>query len=81
MSVNKSYTERSKLHSNTTAKAFLELMDRKKSNLSLAADLTSKAELLALADKVGPHICLLKVIALSTGSRDNIIMDGSRIAS
>ncbi|KAF9356938.1 orotidine 5'-phosphate decarboxylase [Mortierella sp. NVP85] len=60
MSVNKSYTERSKLHSNPTAKAFLELMDRKKSNLSLAADLTSKAELLALADKVGPHICLLK---------------------
>ncbi|KAG0303973.1 orotidine 5'-phosphate decarboxylase [Dissophora globulifera] len=60
MSVSKSYLERSKLHSNPTAKAFLELMERKKSNLSLAADVTSKAALIDLADKVGPYICLLK---------------------
>lgn len=61
MSVTKSYLERSKIHPNPAAKALLELMDRKQSNLSLAADLTSKAALIELADKVGPHICLLKV--------------------
>ncbi|KAF9427416.1 orotidine 5'-phosphate decarboxylase [Podila epigama] len=60
MSASKSYLERAKLHSNPTAKAFLELMERKKSNLSVAADLTSKAALIELADKVGPYICLLK---------------------
>ncbi|KAF9963583.1 orotidine 5'-phosphate decarboxylase [Modicella reniformis] len=60
MSATKSYGERAKLHSNPTAKAFLELMERKKTNLSLAADLTSKAALIELADKVGPYICLLK---------------------
>ncbi|KAF9577000.1 orotidine 5'-phosphate decarboxylase, partial [Lunasporangiospora selenospora] len=60
MSASKTYLERASLHSNPTAKAFLELMERKKSNLSLAADLTSKKELLELADQAGPYICLLK---------------------
>ncbi|KAK3844822.1 MAG: orotidine-5'-phosphate decarboxylase [Linnemannia gamsii] len=60
MSASLSYLERSKLHSNPTAKAFLELMERKKSNLSVAADLNQKAALIELADKVGPYICLLK---------------------
>ncbi|KAF9159400.1 orotidine 5'-phosphate decarboxylase [Actinomortierella ambigua] len=60
MSASKTYLERSKLHANPTAKAFLELMERKKSNLSVAVDVTSKAALLDLADKVGPYICLLK---------------------
>ena len=40
---------------------FLRLMERKRSNLSVAADLTRKSDLLALADQVGPYICLLKV--------------------
>jgi orotidine-5'-phosphate decarboxylase len=63
MSASLSYLERSKLHSNPTAKAFLELMERKKSNLSVAADLNKKAALIELADKVGPYICLLKVLS------------------
>ena len=36
------------------------LMERKSSNLCVAADVTSAAELLRLAESVGPHICLLK---------------------
>lgn len=71
MSASKSYLERSKLHSNPTAKAFLELMERKKSNLSVAADLTSKAALIELADKVGPYICLLKVMCHSMTRKPN----------
>ena len=41
--------------------SFLNLMERKKSNLCVAADLCSAKELLALVEKIGPEICLLKV--------------------
>lgn len=55
-----SYSERAKLCSNRAAKMLLELMDKKQTNLSVAADLLTKRELLNLADIVGPEICLLK---------------------
>jgi uridine monophosphate synthetase len=45
------------------AKLLLELMARKKSNLCVAADVLNASELVALAKKVGPHICLLKTHA------------------
>lgn len=35
-------------------------MEQKQSNLSLALDVTKKKELLALADLIGPEICVLK---------------------
>lgn len=57
----KTYAERAAAHSNLCARAFLELMERKRSNLSVAVDVTSKQELLEIADKAGPYICLLKV--------------------
>ncbi|KAJ3353701.1 orotidine 5'-phosphate decarboxylase [Kappamyces sp. JEL0680] len=55
-----SFQDRISLHSNPTAVALLQLMARKKSNLSVAVDVTSKAELLQLAEKLGPYICVLK---------------------
>lgn len=55
-----SYSERSKLCTNPTAKRLLALMDEKQTNLCFAADATHKAEMLRLADMVGPEICLFK---------------------
>lgn len=55
-----SYSERSKLALNPTGSRLLALMDEKKSNLALSADVTSSKELLSLAEKTGSEICLLK---------------------
>lgn len=38
----------------------LQLMDSKKTNLALSADVTSAEALLTLADQLGPEICILK---------------------
>ena len=56
----KTYLERSKSIQNPVAKRLLELMEAKKSNLSVAADVTTKKALLHLADTLGPYICVLK---------------------
>jgi len=55
-----SYGQRVPHFQNEAARKFLELMERKKSNLSVAADVLSKAELIKIADNLGPYICLLK---------------------
>ncbi len=58
--MNKTFKERSALCQNPTAKKLFALMEDKKTNLSVAADLTSSGALLELADAVGPEICVLK---------------------
>ena len=54
------FGQRAELCESVLGKRIYALMDRKKSNLSVAADVTTKAELLALADNLGPYICVLK---------------------
>lgn len=56
----KRYSERAASCKSPVAKNLLQLMDAKKSNLALSADVTSAAELVALADQCGPEICMLK---------------------
>lgn len=55
-----SYQQRAVYCQHPLAKRLLNLMENKKTNLSLSADVTTKKELLYLADKVGPEICVLK---------------------
>lgn len=54
------YNERAKGVRAPIAKKLLHLLENKKTNLSLSADVTSASQILALADLLGPEICLLK---------------------
>ena len=54
------YSERAKITTNPAARELLQLMDEKKTNLSVSADVTTSQELLDLVRAVGSEICLLK---------------------
>lgn len=54
------FEERAKLAQNPVARQCFELMARKRTNLAVAADVGTADEMLALADAVGPHICVFK---------------------
>jgi len=54
------YEQKASQAKNAALKRLYEVMVAKKSNLSVAADVTSTSDLLALVDQVGPHICCLK---------------------
>ncbi|CAO3589490.1 unnamed protein product [Absidia cylindrospora] len=60
MNTFKTYGDRAKSNSNACARSLLELMERKQTNLSVAVDVTKKAELLSIANAVGPYVCVLK---------------------
>jgi orotidine 5'-phosphate decarboxylase subfamily 1 len=57
---NLSYKKRAELCKNPTAKKLFALMDKKQTNLSVAADVTTCESLLKLADALGPEICVFK---------------------
>lgn len=54
------YEARAALAKNSVARQCLELMARKKTNLAVAADVATAAEMLQLAEATGPHICVFK---------------------
>lgn len=55
-----SLTERIQQTRHLLTKRILGIMNSKKTNLAIAADVTSSEELLHLADVTGPHICIFK---------------------
>lgn len=55
-----SFSERAGYASHPLAKRLFLLMDEKKSNLGLVADVTSSNALLHLAETLGPHLCVFK---------------------
>jgi orotidine-5'-phosphate decarboxylase len=54
------FEDRAAASKNAAGKAFYAAMLAKQSNLCVAADVTSSAELIVLAEKVAPYICCLK---------------------
>jgi orotidine 5'-phosphate decarboxylase subfamily 1 len=57
---NFTYQQRAQQTQHHLAQRLLNLMAEKQTNLALSADVTTKKELLALADTIGPDICILK---------------------
>lgn len=55
-----SFGERAKVAKCEVSRTLLKIMDMKKTNLCLAADVTKADEVLNLVESVGPYICLLK---------------------
>lgn len=58
--MNLSYPQRAELAQHPVARHLFNLMENKKTNLALSADVASKHALLKLADELGPEICVLK---------------------
>jgi uridine monophosphate synthetase len=54
------YLERQRFTTNALAQQLFALLDKKQTNLALSADVLECDALLALADQLGPEICVLK---------------------
>lgn len=59
--VHSTYATRVVNFKNEAARALLETMERKQSNLCVSVDVTKKADLLAVVRAVAGFVCLVKV--------------------
>ena len=55
------YSQRAARHTNPAAKALLETIERKRTNLCVSVDVIKRADFLRIIDTVGPFVCLVKV--------------------
>ncbi len=56
-----SYHQRTLQAQHPTLKKLFSIIDAKKTNLAIAADVYTQRALIELIDEVGPHICMLKL--------------------
>lgn len=76
-----SYSKRAQVVKNLAAKRLFETMERKKSNLVLAADIIDSDKLLDLIDDVGKHIALLKThVDIIKDFSNNIVDELEKLA-
>ena len=68
--VRRSYAARAETARNGVAQDLFRLMERKQTNLAVAADVTRAEELLNIARTVGPYICVFKVRRRPEGELD-----------
>ncbi|RDX55544.1 Orotidine 5'-phosphate decarboxylase [Lentinus brumalis] len=54
------YAQRAAKQTNPAARALLETIERKRTNLCVSVDVTKQADFLRIIDTVGPYICLVK---------------------
>ncbi|PIL37083.1 hypothetical protein GSI_00775 [Ganoderma sinense ZZ0214-1] len=54
------YAQRAAKHPNPAAKALLETIERKRTNLSVSVDVTKREDFFRIVDTVGPYVCLVK---------------------
>jgi orotidine 5'-phosphate decarboxylase subfamily 1 len=57
------YAERAKMTKHPMTRDILLLMEKKQTNLAVAADITQKQKFLDFVDAIGPYICILKMHA------------------
>ena len=57
----RTYAERAKTHKHPLAKQFLQLVERKRSNLCLSIDVTRSEDMLRIVRAAGPYVCMVKV--------------------
>lgn len=56
-----SYAQRAATNKNAAARALLETIERKQSNLCVSVDVTKRDDFIRVIDVVGPYVCLIKV--------------------
>ena len=56
-----SFNQRRELTTNTLTKKIFNIMETKKTNLCLSADLRDKNEIIKIINDIGEHICILKL--------------------
>ena len=79
--VSMSFADRAKVAKCEVSRALLKIMDMKKTNLCLAADLTKSDEIFNVIESVGPYICLLKThVDIVEDFNDNFIKNLQNLA-
>lgn len=60
MAHRQTYAQRAAKHHNPAARALLETIERKRTNLCVSVDVAKSSDFLKVIDAVGPYVCLVK---------------------